>query len=360
MKIITKLSPLFILALLCLVACDKEVPPPTNEVSLELPEVPYNYADQEMPQGLQFQLVDNTPDDNIMSDHGATLGRVLFYDTKLSLNNVVSCASCHHQSKAFADPDRFSSGFDNRKTSRNSPAIANLRFARHFFWDAEATILEEQVLMPIKDHLEMGMESLEDLEAKLKLVDYYPALFEKAFGSPEITSDRISKSMAQFIRSMSSFNSKFDKGQANDFSNFTPLELAGKDLFFSWGSSCSSCHGGDAFTSGENANIGLDLVYSDNGVGALSGNDRDNGMFKIPSLRNIALTAPYMHDGRYQTLEEVIEHYSSNVQSHPNLDWRLNQSMNFTDSEKQALLAFLHTLTDEEYISDPKFSNPFK
>lgn len=351
----------------------------------DLPSAPFNYANQAIPAYLTNGPVadqDNTPADNPITDAGASLGRVLFYDKNMSANNSISCASCHQQQHGFSDPAAFSLGFDGGLTGRNSMGLANARFYEpgSFFWDQRAATLEDQVLMPIQDHVEMGM-SLEDLVEKLELIDYYGELFTEAYGDPNITSDRISRALAQFIRAMVSFNTKFDRGfvqsggnvnLANtNFANFTAEENLGKSLFFSNRTNCATCHGTPSFAAPGPRNNGLDLVFEDNGIGDVTGNPNDNGLFKVNSLKNIALTAPYMHDGRFETLEEVIEHYNSGVQNHPNLSPTLRaggggrggpgqaRRLNLTQAEKDALVAFLETLTDEIMVVDPKFSNPF-
>lgn len=305
-----------------------------------------------------------------ITDEGATLGRVLFYDPQLSLNNAVACASCHHQDKAFADGQKLSKGFGGKITPRNSMSITNVGLNNNLFWDSRLASLQVMVTHPILNHIEMGMESMTDIEEKLAKVDYYPALFEKAFGTQEITAEKVSNAMTQFLAAMKTGKSKFDEGLMNNFDNYNALELAGKDLFMSAKTNCTSCHAGTNFAAPDfpggpygqpsvkgTANIGLDLVYADQGKG--------EGKFRIPSLRNIALTGPYMHDGRFETLEEVVEHYNSGVQAHPALDHNLlgendlPQRLDLTNFEKKALVAFLHTLTDEDFITDERFSNPF-
>ncbi len=347
--------------------------------ALNLPEQAFDYVSTAIvPNHFGDELDDNTPNFNQVTDHGATLGRVLFYDTKLSLNNSVACASCHFQENAFSDVVAKSTGFDNRKTSRNSLPIFNNKYTMSFFWDMEVHNLEDQVVMPIKDHIEMGIENLSDLEVKLRTIDYYPELFENAFGSPEITSTKISKSMSQFIRSIVSQDAKFDEGVNSNFSNFSDLEIEGMDVFER--ADCNSCHSSANFGGTIAANIGLDLDYQDKGIGLLTSVE-SNGVFKVPSLRNIELTGPYMHDGRFETLEEVIEHYSMKIVEHQNLDFRLRNGggnswdsepgggtgpfmsplhFEFTQHEKDALLAFLKTLTDKTLINDEKYSSPFK
>ncbi len=359
-----------------------------NQV-LDLKANPFNYAEPDLPEhynGVEANDSDNTPEINPITNMGATLGRVLFYDKSLSANNTISCASCHQQSMAFSDTAKFSIGLHGERTRRNSMTLVNGRFYENgrFFWDERAETLEEQVLMPIQDHIEMGLE-LEELEDKLQTLDYYEILFEKAFGDATISSDRIAKALSQFIRSIVSVNSKFDKGfiaagfpkdeeQMPDFSNFTAQENLGLDIFYRGrkGGTCLYCHGTPQHVNDEAKNNGLSLNYSDKGKGEITGNPDDNALFKVPTLRNIAKTPPYMHDGRFKTLMEVVDHYSDNVQHHANLNFRLGTlddgaagemevlRLKLTQTEKEALVAFLHTLTDEELLVDEKYSDPFK
>ena len=315
---------------------------------------------------------DNTPNYNPITNQGATLGRVLFYDKQLSANNTVSCASCHSQENGFSDSNTLSIGFNGGLTGRNSMGLANARYYDNgrFFWDERATTLEEQVLMPIQDDVEMGL-TLDELEIKLQDDDYYKVLFTRAFGDETITRNRISLALAQFVRSMVSYQSKYDVGlaQTNDprrpFPNFTQSENLGKNLFFSNRTRCSDCHDTNAFVGDQARNNGLDAVLSDLGVGANTNNNNDRGEFKVPSLRNIQLTGPFMHDGRFATLAEVVEHYNSGIQNSPNLDNRLRvgggnvRRLNLSNTEKQALIDFMLTLTDYTFINDEKFSNPF-
>lgn len=306
----------------------------------------------------------------MVSNAGATLGRVLFYDPQLSINNAIACASCHKQTDAFADGAKAGSlGFGGKTTPRNSMAICNVGFNNNLFWDSRTQSVRDLIMQPIQNHIEMGMESPDKLVAKLTAIDYYPSLFAQAYGDPTVSIDRISDAVSQFLTAMVSCNSKFDEGEEVNFSNFTPLEQMGKELFFSTKAKCSQCHAGANFSAPDGfndpyggpeikgtANIGLAISYKDNGKG--------QGQFKIPSLRNIALTAPYMHDGSLQTLEGVIAHYDSGIQAHNNLDKRLQndnapQRLGLSNIEKQALVAFLHTLTDKTLVKDTKFSNPF-
>ena len=343
--------------------------------TLNLPETAFNYANVNFPATFldnNLRREDNTPNNNQITDDGATLGRVLFYDTNLSLNNTISCASCHDQSKSFSDPETLSIGFEGGLTGRNSMSIINARFYRNgrFFWDERAATLEDQVIMPIQDHVEMGL-TLSELEERLNVSPQYKVLFNRAFGDSTATSDRVSLALSQFVRSVVSYQSEYDTGiaQTNDprqnFPNYTQSENRGKQLFFSPQTNCAQCHTTAAFVGDAARNNGLDAVLTDLGVGGETGNNNDLGEFKVPSLRNIEFTAPYMHDGRFATLEEVIEHYSTGVQNSPNLDGRLRQGngvrrLNLSVQDKQALKDFLMTLTDNTILTDEKFSSPFK
>jgi cytochrome c peroxidase len=344
---------------------------PSTERTLRLPDTPDRYADIDLPAHFKtptVQRLDNTPADNPVTDHGATLGRVLFYDTRLSTNNTVSCGSCHVQKHAFVDPKRASKGFDGKLTDRHAMNLVNLRYyARgRFFWDERARTLEEAVLVPVQSKIEMGHD-LTRLAAVLAADKQYPELFKKAFGDEKITAERTGKALAQFLRSMVSYQSKFDQGLAkaasvrDDFPNYTVQENRGKALFMN---NCSVCHLPTPdvnFLMLSPANNGVDEDYktADGGIGDVTLNGRQLGEFKSPSLRNVERTAPYMHDGRFDTLEKVIDHYGKEVKPHPNLDPRMRR-LNFTDTEKAALLAFLKTLTDEKFLTDPKFSDPFQ
>lgn len=325
----------------------------------------------------------------------ATLGRVLFYDTKLSRNERVSCASCHHQELAFADNKRFSEGFEGRLTMRNSLALGaapnfkssyegggnfsgggdvifpGVRQQQFFFWDERAHTIAEQSSMTIQDDIEMGMD-LHDLAGRLAGEAHYQVLFNKAYNTDAVQPHMITEALQEFINAIVSTDSRFDEGMealkgnaGADFPNYTRMENLGKQLFIQH---CSSCHGANMSISPESlANNGLDEVYADQGVGKVTGNSGDDGKFKVPFLRNIVLTAPYMHDGRFATLEEVVEHYNSGVKMHQNLDHRLREPdglsprrLNLSDEEKAALVAFLETLTDDKLVTASRFEDPFK
>jgi len=383
---------------------------------LHLPDQPYPYSKLWVPAyaAETARQFDNTPADNPITDHGATLGRVLFYDKSLSKNGTVSCASCHKQSLAFTDDAPLSVGFDGRQVDRNSMSLVNSRFYRRgkFFWDERAETLERQVLMPIENPIEMG-HSIGLLIDQLTRDPIYRPLFQSAFGDAAITEDRIAKSLAQFVRSIVSFDSRYDQGRERatsvdePFANFTDQENAGKRLFFGE-ARCATCHVDDdqadeasdlsdlhfspqrqsAFffmnrpvvngidtepyeASGSTVSVGNGQLVktpgiqynADVGVARISAARDDIGRFKSPSLRCVDVTGPYMHDGRFRTIEAVVEHYNWSIRPHMNLDPRLqkldNSGIALPQAEVDALVAFLRTLTDESLLTDPKFSDPF-
>jgi cytochrome c peroxidase len=381
---------LFIALIFILGNCEKEVVNLREDIVLNLPEENEDYIDANYATSLSesTRQIPSLLRNSGVTNEGAKLGRVLFYDTQLSLNNRVSCASCHDQKSGFADNKAFSVGFENRVTPRNSMAIINPVVNNSLFWDSRSHSIEELISEPIQNHIEMGMENMDQLVKKLKTIDYYDDLYSEAFGNSEITEDKTVNALSQFLRSMVSMTSKFDVGAASGFTNYSDLELRGKDIFFSAEANCSTCHKGVNFSAPDGAgagssiknsffvennvsqdhseyagpeimgtaNIGLDMVYSDNGFG--------RGQFKIPTLRNIELTGPYMHDGRYASLEEVVDHYSSKIQLHENLDDKfLNggnvKLLNLDEQEKASLVAFLKTLTDTDFIEAKRFSDPF-
>ncbi|WP_421946333.1 cytochrome c peroxidase [Phaeodactylibacter xiamenensis] len=367
--------------LLALTAFGPDFDPVGNDC-LTLPEeAPFNYANLPLPlffNAPPIQGADNTPADNPVTDEGATLGRVLFYDTRLSVNQTVACASCHKQELAFSDDATLSEGFDGEHTARHSMGLSMAKYYPngHFFWDERSGTLEEQALLPIQDPVEMGL-TLDELIYRLETTEFYPSLFESAYGDAAITEDRIARALAQFIRSMVSYQSKWDQGRQQappgppnqgPLPNFTDQENLGKAVFFDPElGNCAVCHGTDAFIASEARNNGLDTDPSiDPGLGGVTGIPQEIGLFKVPSLRNIGLTAPYMHDGRFETLDEVVDHYNSNVQPHPNLSHQLRigpsgppRHLDLTEEEQEALVAFLHTLTDEAFIADERWSDPF-
>lgn len=368
-----------------------DVPPPEQTHTPRLPADPYQYADIVLPQHLLQNVVvgldqtsakfsDNTPPNNPVTNAGATLGRVLFYDKSLSQNGKVACASCHQQAHGFADPAVVSRGLGGAVTRRNAMGLTNARFNRRgrFLWDESAATLEAQVLMPFQNPVEMGID-LSQIADRVRAQPFYNELFINAFGSPTVSTDRIAKALAQFVRSMVSTTSRYDIGRAGvtnpllDFPNFTPRENEGKRLFFDpiskGGMACVECHSSEAFINpafGTTSN-GLDSVSGvDLGVFETNRQERFKGTFRTPSLKNIGVTAPYMHDGRFATLEAVVDFYNNGVKPHPNLGIVLKNisgaphRFHLTPQQKEALVAFMLTLTDEALLEDPKFSDPFK
>ena len=306
------------------------------------------------------------PPDNPLTEEGVALGKRLFFDPVLSVNGTQSCSSCHQADAAFADPRRVSTGAHGQPGKRNAMPLFNLAWAHDgLFWDGRAKSIRQQVLMPITDPTEMG-ESIDNVISKLKADPVYVAAFRKA--QPEgITPDTLAKSLEQYLLTLISQESKFDRA-ARKREELTEEEKIGLKLFVTEhdparglrGADCFHCHGGTLFTDNLFHNNGLDLESTDTGRMRISGNPADHGKFKTPSLRNIALTAPYMHDGRFATLEEVIEHYNSGVKRTETLDPNLGKhpaaGLNLSASEKKALVAFLKTLTDDSFTAPPPAS----
>jgi cytochrome c peroxidase len=314
------------------------------------------------------------PDDNPMTVEGVALGRKLFYEKKLSLDNSISCASCHAPQSAFSDPNQFSFGVNNAQGDRNSMALINLGWQDFFFWDGRAKTLEDQILEPVPNPVEMHQSWKKTVE-KLKSDVNYRNDFYKAFGEEGIDSIKVSKAIAQFLRTMISGGSKFDvmykfensltltEKEKQLFPSITPEEWAGYDLFRSLnGADCFHCHNGPMIQVQGFFNNGLDNVFTDVGREKVTNNINDKGKFKSPTLRNIELTAPYMHDGRFQTLDEVINHYSEGVKMSPSIDPNMefaNQGgVQLNPEEKYYLKLFLKTLTDYDFINNPDFQDP--
>jgi cytochrome c peroxidase len=311
-----------------------------------------------IPSGLPAMQV---PADNPLTEEGVELGRRLFYDPILSGNNTISCASCHKQEFAFTDSsNQFSIGIDGVNGTRNAMPIMNLGYQRRFFWDGGAADLESQVIGPIQNPVEMH-EDLKGMIAELNAHKEYPELFNRVFGSSTITTPMVMRAIAQFERTLISGNSKFDQVKRGEVS-FTTQEARGRDLFETEEKGdCTHCHSlGSTFSDFEFRNTGLDSITVDAGRAMITFLATDSGKFKTPSLRNIALTAPYMHDGRFRTLEECIDHYNTNFRYTKNLDGSLGirKKGQLNTQEKADLIAFLHTLTDHEFITNPKFAKP--
>ena len=382
-RTLTIYSLMIVLASLMLMSSCKEEPSFISDeeilrVHLNLPSQVANYSSPQLPVFFNDQFItiqDNTPATNPTTNWGATLGRVLFYDQQLSKNNTISCASCHQQGHGFADTAQLSIGFTGGTTHRHSMALANAVYysSGRFFWDERAATLEEQVLQPIEDSIEMGM-TMPEIIQQLNETDYYPILFNNAFGSREISDERVAQALAQFIRAMISFDSKYDQGRSlvanrnEDFPNFSDQENAGKRIFMTHPIvNCFGCHNTDVFIPDNPRNNGLSAFNADEGVFVRTQNPLDIGKFKTPSLKNVAVRGRFMHDGSLRTLEEVIEHYNSGIQGNPNLDLHLVDvstkapvKMGLTELEKSQLKAFLETLTDHTFTTDPKFSDPFR
>ena len=300
------------------------------------------------------------PSDNPLTEQGIVLGERLFHDPRLSINNSQSCASCHDRSLAFTDAKRVSIGAQGQVGKRQSMPLFNLAWSQAFFWDGRAKTLREQVLMPITDPHEMN-EKLPNVIAKL--AGEGPA-FEKAFGSPEINAERIAKALEQYLLSLISQDSRFDRA-ARKVATLTEQEKRGLQLFVTehdpkrglFGADCFHCHGGTLFTDHQFKNNGLELAEDDLGQMLVTGKATDRAKFKTPSLRNIAVTAPYMHDGRFATLEEVVAHYNGPLHRSDTLDPNLAKhpeaGLQLSAEDQQALVAFLKTLTDEAFIGQP-------
>lgn len=312
------------------------------------------------------------PEDNPMTEEGIELGRMLFYDPILSVDSSMSCASCHLIEKAFTDGLAKSVGVQGLETRRSSMAIENLVFMQNdFFWDGRSPSLEDQALKPVEAHDELN-DTWENVVNKFKRHPDYPQRFRAAFGierKSEITKELAAKAIAQFERTLISANSKYDAVVWRNEGEFTEEEEEGFELFkvetaITIGHpGCTHCHNAPLMTDNSFRNNGLDDVaaledFVDKGRGEVTNTVFDNGKFRVPSLRNIALTAPYMHDGRFETLEEVLDHYASGGHGVENEDTNIIQ-FDLTPEEKQALIAFLHTLTDTSFINNPAYKNPF-
>lgn len=362
-------STMLLFGLMVLVACKQSVTPEEEGFTLEAPAY---FGD--------FQ--NRIPEDNPITQKGFELGRMLFYEKKLSGDNTMSCATCHQQEKAFTDGLAVSEGIDGIAGEVSAMSLSNLLWAEHFTWNGRMDSIEGQSIEPILNPIEMH-EELDHAIGKLE-EDGYAGLFGEVFGTSEITGERIGKALSQFQRSLISANSKYDQYLRGDYQP-TEQELRGIQLFFTHpvpgqlrGGNCGDCHLGP-LTSGAIPgfsgfhNNGIDTeAEMDAGLMDVTGNPSDKGRFKTPTLRNIALTAPYMHDGRFETLEEVVDHYNEGVHKSPTLDILILEGSNepidpdaplrlhLTEQEKSDIIAFLHMLTDEDFVSNPQFSNPFE
>jgi cytochrome c peroxidase len=302
------------------------------------------------------------PADLLLSPARIDLGRRLFHETKFSRSGTLSCASCHFAGHALSDPRRFSVGEEGRTGNRNAMPLFNLAWKPAFFWDGRAPTLRAQIRIPIEDHRELD-ERLDRVLAKLSGDASYPPSFEKAFGDAAITGERLAIALETFLLTLVSHDSKFDRYQRGE-ADLTELERRGFELFMTereprsgqFGGDCFHCHGGPLFTDHQFRNNGLGIDPADPGRATVTGVPLDRGAFMTPSLRNVALTAPYMHDGRFATLEEVLDHYGEGVERTPTLDPNLAKhpdgGLGLTKEEKAALAAFLRTLTDDQFARE--------
>ncbi len=311
-------------------------------------------------------------EENPVTVEGVELGRYLFYDPILSKDSNMSCGSCHKQEAAFSDaPLAYSKGFNGELMSRNTLPLFNLAWYPTLFWDGRGGSIEQQVFHPVRAADEMNLEWQVAVE-RVKASSFYKKQFNDAFPGLEIDSVLIAKAIAQFERTLISHNAKYDsvlRGEAM----FTKAEIKGFELMNDMSmADCLHCHTTDADPIGTKlgfSNNGLDDVqnpedYKDKGRGGVTGKLDDNGKFKIPSLRNIALTAPYMHDGRFKTLKEVLDFYSEGVHYGANVDSKMGMAyqggVHLTEDEKYLIITFLHTLTDSTFIKNEAFSDPFR
>jgi cytochrome c peroxidase len=334
---------LFVIPLL-FVACDKgedEVPAAT----------PYTLV---IPQGLPPM---NIPSTNPLTVEGVALGKRLFYDPILSANNTQSCASCHIQETGFSETTQYSTGIDGIEGNRNAMPLINLGWQTKFFWDGGANGLESQVIAPITNPIEMH-ETMANVVAKLNADNEYPDLFKAAFGNAQVTSQNIMRAIAQFERTLISGNSKYDQYMRGEVL-LSAQELNGKALFEDMEKGdCVHCHSlGSTFSDFEFRNTGLDSIPVDEGRYLITLNQGDRGKFKTPSLRNVELTAPFMHDGRFQTLLQCVQHYNTEFHYSANLDPNLSFAVKgrMTQQEMEDLVAFMKTLTDTEFVNNPAF-----
>lgn len=353
-------SPLFIILIIILSGCNDDDPIVTYDPT------PYPLSFGHFPDPV-------LPADNIPTMAGVRLGRMLFYEKALSKNASMSCADCHVQQDGFSDERKFSIGVENLPGNRQAMALFNLAWHRNgMFWDGRSPQIRDQALRPIQDSLEMN-ETLENAISKLNAKKDYRDAFIRAFGDDSITSDRIGLAIEQFELTMISNDSKFDRFQRGEV-QLTESEERGRVLFFREvdpffgikGGECFHCHGGFNFTNDDYMNNGLDedAGFTDEGRFAVTNDPADMAKFKVPSLRNIALTAPYMHDGRFETLEEVLDHYNTGVKQSATLDPLMFHNLEpgglqLTEQEKTDIIAFLHTLTDFSFTNREEFSNPF-
>lgn len=302
------------------------------------------------------------PADNPTTVEGVALGRKLFYEPLLSGDNTQSCGSCHAQAFGFSDNNRrFSEGIDHQLGNMNAMAIMNLAWANEFFWDGRIVGIENQVREPVINVIEMH-ETWPNAITDLQVSDAYPPLFKAAFGTDTITEDLVVKAIAQFERTLVAGNSDYDKFMRGEANAMSQAAFRGMQLFFTERGDCFHCHTTDLLTDYDYHNNGLDSVFNADNLGraAVTNRSSDTGKFKTPGLRNVEVTGPYMHDGRFATLEEVVEHYNSGIRRSPTLDPKIKNpdGLFLTNQEKSDLVAFLKALTDQSFLTNPAFSDP--
>ena len=291
------------------------------------------------------------PKDNALTEDRAQLGKRLFFDKRLSRTGDIACASCHDQAHAFADPRPVSAGVDGRSGTRNAPTLVNLAWASTFFWDGRAKTLEEQARQPIENPLEMDLP-LAEAVARVAADPLYDQAFQVAYSTGP-TEDTVPKALASFIRTLVSGGSPYDRSLAGDGSALDPPAQRGEQLFFGK-AACFHCHPPGALTNDGFFDDGSYVDGGDVGRQAVTGRTGDIGKFKTPGLRNVAQSAPYMHDGSLATLKDVIEQYNRGGRGDPNTD-PLIEPLSLSDDDKQDLLAFLQALTDDPFLVDPRF-----
>lgn len=293
------------------------------------------------------------PEDNQLTEERVALGKRLFFDKQLSSTRTVSCATCHKPELAFSDGLALARGVEGRTPGRNAPSLTNVAYVSRLNWDGGVPTLEQQAIVPITNHLEMDM-TFEEIVNRLSQDETYVEQFQAAYERGPDTYT-IVRALSAFERTLISGNSPYDKYLSGEDTNaLSASAKRGRELFFSEKAECFHCHGGLFLTTNQFENNGLYEEYEDKGRYNITGRDFDKGKFKVPTLRNIALTAPYMHDGSLATLEEVIDHYASGGKNHPNKSAFL-VPLALTEQDKEDLKNFLHSLTDEEFINNPAF-----
>ena len=354
-------------------AVDDTTMPPPDTLAIDFDTIEYN------PTAYQLQLppppilppVDGLlPADNPMTEEGVQLGRMLFYDPILSADSSLACAGCHNQAFAFTDDNnQFSDGIDGIFGNRNAMPLFNMIWMDRFFWDGRAPTIEAQALGPVPNPIEMHLPWEEAIERLMNHLDYRVRFYE-AFGIESITKEDVAKAIAQFERTLISGTSKYDLALTPGTGvEFTEQEELGFQLFVAEGKGdCAHCHFAPFFGDNRYRNNGITAAetiddFPDIGLGEVTENPLDYGLFKTPSLRNIGLTAPYMHDGRFASLKEVMEHYAHGIEDSPTLDFiiasKFGDGNELTDEEQEAVIAFLHTLTDTTFTNNPAHANPF-